>query len=864
MEKHNTHIVLDSLSSERHDYKGDENGNIKVDSSDDAIYHSYIKKKAKSSIRQILIDNNNIIKKEFEDRDYPEVILKKQNTMIEKKKSTKIKKIKKIKTESDEKVENEKNFYKNRKNDKNDEVNLIKIKNKNNKKAKVNEEKKEVEGDNPEEYKYDMNTIKPCCKEVDMFFKREPIKSEENSMSYREKNKIDNDINKKKRNTVFAFTSRKNKFENNEDNNDNKSNGKKNNSEKFSINGNEENLPLLRDILQYTEKYIKDDEKSNNKNIEKEKEEEISDNNENEKEKEEEKNSNTEEDEDKNIEEENEKKDEERKNEINDNKNNEEEEEEEEIIENDLCLLRDIIQYNEKDKENDKDKSLDKINKNQEKNEKSNFTINSNEENIDYKNEKDENRKIKEQISDDEKTAEKRKMEEENEKDINKNKIHSENNSSKNEEEKEKIEELNDEKDSFDVQLLRDIIQYKENELIQNINIKDQKEEKISKNEVENGKNKEEKKDDKKKEENGEKKKDEEQNGQNESEEQPKDTEKKEEKNGKTGIDEKEDEKKEKKIDEKNDEKSNISDKKKNKENIENEKAKQNEKEKEESLNDSQLLLLSEKLIYQPDEINDNKNQKKDEIIVEANESIIDTNKTKNDLLSKKPQKENDNDLIQGTEENQKNKLKAKIINKGKNNNKINLKDISNNSESIDKFLKVKEKEKITNNSKIDVSEDKFIKEPPINDNNGNKNIFKSENVEFIFKGSKKKNKCFVDDASNTEDYNGGRDLTLEIERKINNSFRNDMNGATVGSKGNSFRKNAKDFRSNKKYATFRENNDSKIMLLLEPNKKINFLNKKKAMKIKNLNLIIINLMRILIIKMIIRMKMMKTIKKMD
>ena len=45
MEKHNTHILFESISSARHEYKGDENGNIKIDLNDDKVYHQYIPKR---------------------------------------------------------------------------------------------------------------------------------------------------------------------------------------------------------------------------------------------------------------------------------------------------------------------------------------------------------------------------------------------------------------------------------------------------------------------------------------------------------------------------------------------------------------------------------------------------------------------------------------------------------------------------------------------------------------------------------------------------------------------------------------------------------------------------------------------------
>ena len=66
MEKHNTHIVLESDSSEKHEYKGDENGNIKIDYNEEDPYHSFIQKKPKLAIKEILIENNNLLKKEFD------------------------------------------------------------------------------------------------------------------------------------------------------------------------------------------------------------------------------------------------------------------------------------------------------------------------------------------------------------------------------------------------------------------------------------------------------------------------------------------------------------------------------------------------------------------------------------------------------------------------------------------------------------------------------------------------------------------------------------------------------------------------------------------------------------------------------
>ena len=66
MEKHNSHIIIESNSSQPHDYENDENGNIKIDTNEDAIYHSFVQKKKKLDIKDILTENNNLLKKEYE------------------------------------------------------------------------------------------------------------------------------------------------------------------------------------------------------------------------------------------------------------------------------------------------------------------------------------------------------------------------------------------------------------------------------------------------------------------------------------------------------------------------------------------------------------------------------------------------------------------------------------------------------------------------------------------------------------------------------------------------------------------------------------------------------------------------------
>ena len=63
MENHHTHIVFEFMSSRRNKYKGDENGNIKIDINDDKAYTIHILKKGKISIKQVIINNNNLAKK---------------------------------------------------------------------------------------------------------------------------------------------------------------------------------------------------------------------------------------------------------------------------------------------------------------------------------------------------------------------------------------------------------------------------------------------------------------------------------------------------------------------------------------------------------------------------------------------------------------------------------------------------------------------------------------------------------------------------------------------------------------------------------------------------------------------------------
>ena len=182
MEKHNTHIVLDSNSSEKHDYEEDENGNVKIEENEDVAYRSFIQKKPKMSIKQIIIDNNNILKDELE-----------KNNLSEEKQKNNIRKKKKVNSGT----------Y--------------------------------IRG---EEYRFNEKKIKPCFNEVELKFNKFK-KSDENdkqnlSQEVKEQNeKFKNDIsydNKKKRNTMYMLNPKKNKE--NDNNNINKKEQKNNNKSK--------------------------------------------------------------------------------------------------------------------------------------------------------------------------------------------------------------------------------------------------------------------------------------------------------------------------------------------------------------------------------------------------------------------------------------------------------------------------------------------------------------------------------------------------------------------------------------------------------------------------------------------------------
>ena len=160
MEKHNTHILLDSNSSSMHDYVKDENGNIKIDVNEDLAYNSFIEKKPKLSIKEILIENNHIFQREFEKN-----------------------------------ILSEEAHFKNQKKKKKKKSKDIFIK--------------------PEEYRFNEVQIQPCFNEVELNYDKNKLtdssylQNNKNNLSYeiKKKNKkaeeeIINDKNQKKRNTM--------------------------------------------------------------------------------------------------------------------------------------------------------------------------------------------------------------------------------------------------------------------------------------------------------------------------------------------------------------------------------------------------------------------------------------------------------------------------------------------------------------------------------------------------------------------------------------------------------------------------------------------------------------------------------------
>ena len=86
MEKHNTHILLESNCSDQHDYEEDDNGNLKIDTNDDINYKSYVTKKPKLSIKDILFENNILFQQELEKEMLTEELLLKSQKKKKKKK----------------------------------------------------------------------------------------------------------------------------------------------------------------------------------------------------------------------------------------------------------------------------------------------------------------------------------------------------------------------------------------------------------------------------------------------------------------------------------------------------------------------------------------------------------------------------------------------------------------------------------------------------------------------------------------------------------------------------------------------------------------------------------------------------------
>ena len=117
-------------------------------------------------------------------------------------------------------------------------------------------------------------------------------------------------------------------------------------------------------------------------------------------------------------------------------------------------------------------------------------------------------------------------------------------------------------------------------------------------------------------------------------------------------------------------------------------------------------LNKSQKELNKPEEINNNNNNynnpKKDKMKEEANESIFENNKSQKELLSEKPEKEKGNELNQDNNKFNLAKPKTNIkylkIKKDIKEISFKIKGISKNSESIDKFIK--EKEKISDNNR--------------------------------------------------------------------------------------------------------------------------------------------------------------------
>ena len=240
MKKHNSHIILESNSSEMHDYEKDENGNIKIDINEDNPYHSFVEQKKKIDIKDILSENNNLLKQEFEKNILSEEMYKLSN---KKKKKRKV-----IRTDL-----------------------FVKL----------------------NDYRFNVNKIQPCFNEIDIEydepnFSRETEDRKNLSHDFDEnKEKTQKDVtNEMKRNTMYMLNYGKNtkklkEYKNRENKNkENKIEEYKKNKENKNVkfknkiddenkkidtnkkNENGKELPLLREILEYENNVKKPKKKS--------------------------------------------------------------------------------------------------------------------------------------------------------------------------------------------------------------------------------------------------------------------------------------------------------------------------------------------------------------------------------------------------------------------------------------------------------------------------------------------------------------------------------------------------------------------------------------------------------------------------
>ena len=214
MERHNSHIILESNSSDSHSYIRDENGNIKIDTNEDDPYHSFVEKKKKLDIIDILIENNKLLREEYEKRLKSEEMLRKS--------SKRKKKRKVIKTD----------LY-----------------------VKSND------------YRFNINKIRPSFKEIDLKFDKEidfsdSIEDRKNQSFDLEEKKEKKVENKFKRNTMYmpnyGTNTKKLKGHKNKANKENK---EKKESKMKDKTDKKKNLPLLREMLEYSPSEIEPEKK---------------------------------------------------------------------------------------------------------------------------------------------------------------------------------------------------------------------------------------------------------------------------------------------------------------------------------------------------------------------------------------------------------------------------------------------------------------------------------------------------------------------------------------------------------------------------------------------------------------------------